>query len=132
MSKQAEGLVGTCQRRIEELVCRSVARENATANLDAKRDELALRADLYELADILGHMPTAARGDQARLIATLRALKGHQKINVFFDVMSPFALAEACLEVLPSEQRVALFHDRYCWHCGEVDHHGACTCSQDN
>lgn len=120
--------------KIEQLILRSIGRENATHDdaCEAKRAELHLRAELYRLQDLLRRKPEAAKGSTPEhLILALRALNGREQLDIIYNVIPPFPLAEACLEQMPADQCMALFNGRYCKRCGEVDHHYSCTCPRD-
>jgi hypothetical protein len=117
---------------VRKLIAKSIARENQTPDncFDHKKAELEFRAELYRLDEQLAR--EANTGASARAKDQLGKLKSPDQIQVIFEVVGPYPLAEACLEVIPADQRVSLFRGRYCHWCGEVDHRGNCTCMRDD
>jgi hypothetical protein len=128
-----DGLCGEEQRQaVRKLIAKSIARENQIPDscFEDKKAELQYRAELYRYEENLIRQASTEES-AVKIRVEMAKLKSRQQLDVIFNLINPFPLAEACLEVIPADQRIALFRGRYCRHCGEVDHHGTCTCMRD-
>jgi hypothetical protein len=129
-----DGLCGPEQQEtIRKLIAKSVDRENRIPDdcFEDKKAELNYRAELYRLEENLIRQASAEESS-VKIRVEMKKLKDHQQLDIILSLIHPFPLAEACLEKLSANERMALFRNRYCRWCGEVEHSGTCTCMRDD